>query len=115
MVHLDARLPGALALIALVPALCPWLMAGGLVGHEKIAEVAEPTADGRHEIVTLRTETSTPRARSLTTTFKRDRTPLGESQPARRQRKHYANLEAAGACQPCRPMVDGHGAAQSPK
>ena len=47
----------------------------------------EAWSGGRHETVTLTKETSTPRARSLTATFKRVITPEGESQPAKRQRK----------------------------
>ena len=50
-------------------------------------EAAEVSPGGRHEIVTLTQDTSTPRTRSLTASFKRERTPPGESQPARRQRK----------------------------
>ena len=50
-------------------------------------ERGPPSTGGRHEKVTLRTETSTPRRRSLTAEFKRVRTPPGESSPARRQRK----------------------------
>ena len=52
-----------------------------------IREEAVASEDGRHEMVTLTKVTSTPRARSLTATFKRELTPPGESQPARRQRK----------------------------
>ena len=49
----------------------------------------ETRSDGKtHDIVTLHTRTTTPRARSLTTTFKRVRTPPGESQLAMRQRKN---------------------------
>ena len=41
---------------------------------------------GRHETVTLQAETTTPRARSLSASFVRERTPSGELPPARRQR-----------------------------
>ena len=42
---------------------------------------------GRHETVTLQAETRTPRARTLSASFVRERTPPGELPPAQRQRK----------------------------
>ena len=71
-----------------------------------IREEAEALEDGRHEMVTLAKETSTPRARSLTATFKRERTPPGESQPARRQRKKNEGKARARAL--CRLDADDH-------
>ena len=52
-----------------------------------VREAAEATPGGQHEKVTLSKETRTPRARTLIATFKRERTPPGESKPAKRQRK----------------------------
>ena len=71
-----------------------------------IREEAEASEDGRHEMVTLAKETSTPRARSLTATFKRERTPPGESQPARRQRNKNEGKARARAL--CRLDADDH-------
>ena len=62
-------------------------MAGKTSEAEGVSASAELLPGGRHEIVTLHKKTTTPRARSLNATFKRVRTPPGESQPARRQRK----------------------------
>ena len=61
------------------------LVAGAASGGVRASAEASP--GGRHEFVTLHKETTTPRTRSLTAAFKRVRTPPGESQPARRQRK----------------------------
>lgn len=52
-----------------------------------VREAAEATPGGQHEKVTLSKQTRTPRARTLIATFKRERTPPGESQSAKRQRK----------------------------
>ena len=41
---------------------------------------------GRHEVLTLQSETTTPRRRTLSASFVRERTPIGELPPARRQR-----------------------------
>ena len=78
-------------------------MAG--TASEGMVESAEVSSCGDHETVTLRKETTTPRARSLTSAFKRVRTPPSESQPARRQRKkneHNARQRAI-----CRLDADG--------
>ena len=59
-----------------------------IAGKENaLVETRKAKPGGRYEDVTLTKETSTPRARSLTATFKRVVTPPGESQSARRQRK----------------------------
>ena len=50
-------------------------------------ETAVGSPGGRHETITLQAETRTPRARTLSTSFVRERTPQGELPPARRQRK----------------------------
>ena len=71
-----------------------------------ISEAAEATPGGQHESVTLSTKTSTPRARSLTATFKRVLTPLGESQPAKRQRKKNEGKARARAV--CRLDAERH-------
>ena len=64
---------------------------------EKIWETRIP--GDSHDTVTLHTRTSTPRARSLTATFKRVRTPPGESQPAMRQReKNEGKARARAVC-----------------
>ena len=42
---------------------------------------------GQHETITLHSETATPRRRTLSASFVRERTPLGELPPARWQRK----------------------------
>ena len=49
-------------------------------------EAAAVSPGGRHETITLQTETTTPRARPLSASFVRERTPPGELPPARRQR-----------------------------
>ena len=49
-------------------------------------EAAVASPGGRHETITLQTETTTPRARTLSASFVRERTPSGELPPARRQR-----------------------------
>ena len=49
-------------------------------------EAAVASPGGRHETITLQTETTTPRARTLSASFVRERTPPGELPPARRQR-----------------------------
>ena len=72
-----------------------------LEGAQEVSESAEATKDGRHEIVTLRTVTSTPRARAVSATYKRECTPLGESQPAKRQRqKNEGKARARAVCRP---------------
>ena len=50
-------------------------------------ETAVGSPGGRHETVTLQAETRTPRARTLSASFRRERTPQSELPPARRQRK----------------------------
>ena len=47
---------------------------------------AAASSGGRHEKITLTTVTTTPRARSLSASYLRERTPLGELPPARRKR-----------------------------
>ena len=54
---------------------------------EGVRETAVGSPGGRHETITLQAETRTPRARTLSASFVRERTPLGELPPARRQRK----------------------------
>ena len=54
---------------------------------EAVRETAVGSPGGRHETITLQAETRTPRARTLSACFVRERTPLGELPPARRQRK----------------------------
>lgn len=54
---------------------------------EGVRETAVGLPGGRHETITLQAETRTPRARTLSACFVRERTPLGELPPARRQRK----------------------------
>ena len=74
-------------------------MAGKASEAEGVRASAELLPGGRHEIVTLRKTSTTPRARSLAATFKRVRTPPGESQPARRQRKkNEGKLKARAIC-----------------
>ena len=66
---------------------------------EGVRASAEASPCGGYEIVTLRKETTTPRARSFAAAFKRVRTPPGESQPARRQRKkNEGKLRARAIC-----------------
>jgi len=54
---------------------------------EGVRETAVGSPGGGHETITLQAETRTPRARTLSASFVRERTPLGELPPARRQRK----------------------------
>jgi hypothetical protein len=51
-----------------------------------VREAAVASPGNRHETITLQTETTTPRARSLSASFVRERTPPGELPLARRQR-----------------------------
>ena len=51
---------------------------------EGATAVASP--GGRHEVITLQSETTTPRRRTLSASFVRERTPSGELPAARRQR-----------------------------
>ena len=53
---------------------------------EAVREAAVGSPGGRHETITLQAETRTPRGRTLSASFVRERTPLGELPPARRQR-----------------------------
>ena len=57
------------------------------VGMEAVRETAVGSPGGRHETITLQAETTTPRARTLSASFVRECTPLGELPPAQRQRK----------------------------
>ena len=50
-------------------------------------EAAAGSPPRRHETITLQAVTRTPRARTLSASFVRECTPLGELPPARRQRK----------------------------
>ena len=50
-------------------------------------ETAVGSRGGKHETITLQAETRTPRARTLSASFVRERTPQGELPPAQRQRK----------------------------
>ena len=54
--------------------------------EQAVRETAVGSPGGRHETVTLQAETTTPRARTLSTSFVRERTPSGELPPTRRQR-----------------------------
>ena len=54
---------------------------------EAVRETAVGSPGGRHATITLQAETRTPRARTLSASFVRERTPLGELPPAQRQRK----------------------------
>ena len=49
-------------------------------------EAAAASPGGRHEVITLHSETATPRRRTLSASFVRERTPIGELPPAHRQR-----------------------------
>ena len=63
--------------------------------------VASP--GGRHEVLTLQSETTTPRRRTLSASFVRERTPIGELPPARRQRmnsERKARARALGRLDP---------------
>ena len=53
----------------------------------EVREAAVGLPGGQHETITLHSETATPRRRTLSASFVRERTPLGELPPARRQRK----------------------------
>ena len=63
--------------------------------YMEVREAAVASPGGRHETVTLQAETRTPRARTLSASFVRERTPMGELPPARRQRmKNQGNNRA---------------------
>ena len=49
-------------------------------------EMGLSAEEKRHEKITLTTVTTTPRARSLSASYLRERTPVGELPPARRKR-----------------------------
>ena len=61
----------------------------------EVREAAVASPGGRHETVTLQAETATPRRRMLSASFVRERTPMGEQPPVRRQRmKNEGNNRA---------------------
>ena len=62
---------------------------------------------GRHDTVTLQAETTTPRARTLSASFVRECTPLGELPPAQRQRKKNEGKARARASLRLDPVKHG--------
>ena len=67
------------------------------VEMEGVRETAVGSPGGQHETITLQAETRTPRARTLSASFVRERTPLGELPPALRQRKKNEGKRRARA------------------
>ena len=74
---------------------------------EAVRETAVGSPGGRHETVTLQAETRTPRARTLSASFVRECTPLGELPPARRQRKKNEGKARARALLRLDPVKHG--------
>lgn len=70
-------------------------------------EAAAGSTGGRHETVTLQAETTTPRARTLSASFVRECTPLGELPPAPRQRKKNEGKSQARALLRLDPVKHG--------
>ena len=78
-----------------------------LKGMEAVREAAVGSPGGRHETVTLQAETTTPRARTLSASFVRECTPLGELPPAQRQRKKNEGKARARASLRLDPVKHG--------
>ena len=64
--------------------LAPQALTG--TGLMSSGEAAASSGGGRHEKITVTAVTTTPRARSLSASYLRERTPVGELPPARRMR-----------------------------
>ena len=70
-------------------------------------ETAVGSSDGRYETITLEAETTTTRARTLSASFLRECTPLGELLPAQRQRKKNEGKARARASLRLDPVKHG--------
>ena len=74
---------------------------------EGVRETAVGSPGGRHETITLQAATTTPRARTLSASFVRECTPLGELPPAQRQRKKNEGKARARASLRLDPVKHG--------
>ena len=73
---------------------------------EAVRETAVGSCGGKHETITLQAETTTPRRRTLSASFLRERTPVGELPLAQRQRKKNEGKARERAL--CRLFPDKH-------
>ena len=73
---------------------------------EAVRETAVGSRGGKHETITLQAETTTPRRRTLSASFLRERTPVGELPLAQRQRKKNEGKARERAL--CRLFPDKH-------